>query len=856
MERQKLRPFIVRKGIPLFLVIALCLGLVACKQEPVQQADPTATTATQATTAPTETTAASVQATIMPTEETAEPTEAAASSTAATVKPTEATKAPTKETAKPTQTTRAKPTLVTRKPTAATKAPTPPTAKPTAATEAPTIAGSVYSQAVAAINKAGAVTMDITQKTTTRIGEERFTLTVNQILSYSQLNTDNPLVQMEEIFPDTPTVENYTEYYAQGTVYASGFRGKPAEAARRYVPVGMMDTTQYKEVTFQTEGNATIVRFASPIAGEHWAMPEGAKLVTATGSAKLDKAGKLLEMQYTITYNQGTVETTVETQAKLREEAQAVTLPAQKDTFRELSHIDALRVVSYAQARLQNLPSLTAKITEEKFSSKGRINTTYETYDLCHTEDGKLQYKDTILSGLGASMMQRENSYKNGKLQSKISATNTAAPDPLPETMTDQEAAARFYKKLILPTALPKYWESVTATDLNGVYFLEFTYTDQWAEEHHQSYCDNPQDSYTAKEKTGYFSVDKRTGIVTACGTRSECVHTKKTTVTHRNMALQSPSAAAYEALIGSPPAGKPETLAKPLLYKVTGTAGQEMWLFGTIHIGDDRTAYLPQEVYDALSASTSLALEFDNEKFEKRLQFDSDLAQQVNMAYFAQKQTKEYLDADVYELALKYIKASGNFVDQYGNDVTNMKVALWDNMISNFYLQLSHQYVAEKGVESRLTALAKAYKKPILEVESGLAQIQMLTGWSDDLQDLLLTNTLQTDWETYCQSSAELYELWCAGNEAALRERINRENTLPMLPQSIKEHFKSLLEEYDKGMNKDRNKKMLNTAITYLEGRQKVFFAVGLAHLLDDTSGLVDSLRQAGYTVELVNYS
>ena len=123
-------------------------------------------------------------------------------------------------------------------------------------------------------------------------------------------------------------------------------------------------------------------------------------------------------------------------------------------------------------------------------------------------------------------------------------------------------------------------------------------------------------------------------------------------------------------------------------------------------------------------------------------------------------------------------------------------------------------------------------------------------------LQDLLLTNTLQTDWDTYCQSSAELYELWCAGDEAALRERINQENTLPMLPQSIKEHFKTLLEEYDKGMNENRNKKMLNTAISYLEGQRKVFFAVGLAHLLDDTSGLVDGLRQAGYTVELVQYS
>ena len=46
-----------------------------------------------------------------------------------------------------------------------------------------------------------------------------------------------------------------------------------------------------------------------------------------------------------------------------------------------------------------------------------------------------------------------------------------------------------------------------------------------------------------------------------------------------------------------------------------------------------------------------------------------------------------------------------------------------------------------------------------------------------------------------------------------------------------------------------------LETAISYLESEETVFFAVGLAHLLVD-EGLVDTLREAGYTVELVTYS
>ena len=46
----------------------------------------------------------------------------------------------------------------------------------------------------------------------------------------------------------------------------------------------------------------------------------------------------------------------------------------------------------------------------------------------------------------------------------------------------------------------------------------------------------------------------------------------------------------------------------------------------------------------------------------------------------------------------------------------------------------------------------------------------------------------------------------------------------------------------------------LIKAAKEYLEGDDTVFFAVGLAHLLGET-GLVDALREAGYTVELVEY-
>ena len=56
--------------------------------------------------------------------------------------------------------------------------------------------------------------------------------------------------------------------------------------------------------------------------------------------------------------------------------------------------------------------------------------------------------------------------------------------------------------------------------------------------------------------------------------------------------------------------------------------------------------------------------------------------------------------------------------------------------------------------------------------------------------------------------------------------------------------------------MSHNRNDGMLEVLKGYLESGETVFVAVGLAHLLDETNGLVDTLRAAGYTVELVEFA
>jgi len=275
----------------------------------------------------------------------------------------------------------------------------------------------------------------------------------------------------------------------------------------------------------------------------------------------------------------------------------------------------------------------------------------------------------------------------------------------------------------------------------------------------------------------------------------------------------------------------------------------------GTIHIGDNRTAYLPDEIRKAFTASDALALECDSEAFDRQLEQDDALSEAVSSLYFYTDGTqgvKESLEEDDYALAEKLLKAVG------GNN-QNMPYAkpyLWSTLIEQFYLRQAYQLHGDQGVEERLTDWAEEESKEIWEIESSMEQLEMLTGFSTELQILMLEDMLQYDAAAYQTETMELYELWCAGDEAALRATIGEAWSDADMTEEEKTKYKHLIEEYNKAMSYDRNEGMLDTAVEYLESGKVIFYAVGLAHLLDSTNGLLSTLQEAGYTVERVTFA
>ena len=281
----------------------------------------------------------------------------------------------------------------------------------------------------------------------------------------------------------------------------------------------------------------------------------------------------------------------------------------------------------------------------------------------------------------------------------------------------------------------------------------------------------------------------------------------------------------------------------------MTGTDGQEMWLLGTIHIGDARTSYLPQEIYDAFDAADALAVEINSDAFDKEMEDNEELSDQVTAHYFYDDgtQTSDHVeDEELFGYAEMYLKATGN----YHMNAPYLKVNAWANSIDNFFLRQSYELSSTQGVDNQLIWRANNQGKEIREVESSLFQIEMLMGFSDGLQEQLLYEAVYADPYEYVDDTRELFEMWCAGDEAALIAYLTEEpDYTDMTDEEI-----SLVEEYNNAMGTDRNDDMHDVAVGYLESGDVIFYAVGLAHLLAE-DGLVNTLRDAGYTVELVTY-
>lgn len=279
-----------------------------------------------------------------------------------------------------------------------------------------------------------------------------------------------------------------------------------------------------------------------------------------------------------------------------------------------------------------------------------------------------------------------------------------------------------------------------------------------------------------------------------------------------------------------------------PLLYKATSDNGGEVWLFGSIHVGNDDMYPLPDYVNNAYNEADSLAVEVDVIDMEENAM--DYIADYQKVMYLDGTTIKDHISEDLYNDAVKILEDN----DYYTSMLDYYYPSMWSSFIEVFEYENSG-YDSKKGIDMHLLNLAKENKKNIVEIESASSQITLLGEFSEELQILQLEEVVAgyntEESKTYLK---DLVSAWTSGNEESITAIICEDSS----SEDYTEEEMKLLEEYNQKMLVDRNILMTDFAEKALKDGDSVFICVGTAHIVGE-GAMVDLLRDRGYTVEIV---
>jgi len=281
------------------------------------------------------------------------------------------------------------------------------------------------------------------------------------------------------------------------------------------------------------------------------------------------------------------------------------------------------------------------------------------------------------------------------------------------------------------------------------------------------------------------------------------------------------------------------ESSVDPLFWVVTSEEySGKVYLLGSMHACKKETFPLPEHIMTAYSEAESVAVECDTQNFEY------DRVQQVNanqyIIYSDGTRIKDHLSEEVYGGAVKRLTDLGLYRASY--DI--YKPILWPSLFDTYIVEqsgLSYDY----SIDEYFMTKAKTDGKELLEIESVEYQYEVMGGFSDELQEMMLEDYLpEGAIEEQITLFGQLYDRWASGDPTAASNEVSEEEWA-----EVPEEDKVCLEEYVGAMLENRNVRMTDAVESYIKRGMTVFMVVGTSHMVDKI-GIVNSLRERGYTV------
>jgi uncharacterized protein len=282
-------------------------------------------------------------------------------------------------------------------------------------------------------------------------------------------------------------------------------------------------------------------------------------------------------------------------------------------------------------------------------------------------------------------------------------------------------------------------------------------------------------------------------------------------------------------ALLGSS-ALPPEILSssqKSFLWKIQSKTSR-VYVLGSLHYSKKEIYPLSEKIEKAFDESDLLVVEADVNDIKK-----FDIQKFMTRALYAENDTLEkHVSPEVYEQVVKETSGLGIPLELI------VKQKPWFLALTLVALEsLKLGFDPNLGIDKYFLSKAEGGKK-ILELESLDYQLDLLSGFSDRDQELLLLYTL-ADLKILKQELGKLTQAWASGDTKSMES---------ILTRSVSED-KRLSPIFEKIIY-ERNMKMASKIEDFLRGSGTYFVIVGAGHLVGDR-GIIEILKGKGYLIE-----
>lgn len=265
----------------------------------------------------------------------------------------------------------------------------------------------------------------------------------------------------------------------------------------------------------------------------------------------------------------------------------------------------------------------------------------------------------------------------------------------------------------------------------------------------------------------------------------------------------------------------------KSFFWKVRSEANT-VYVLGSIHFAKEEIYPLRQVIENAFDQSDFLVVEANVSDIGK-----TDVQKLTELAFYTGDDTlAKHLSPEAYDRVKKGVEGLGippGIIDKQKPWFLAMTLQALESVRLGLDPKL--------GIDWHFLSKAQG-KKKVLELESLDYQIGVLSGFSDQEQELLLLYTLK-DFNMMEQDLDKMIKAWSSGDTKAMEFLMTR---------GVSEE-KRLSPIYEK-LIYERNRGMTVKMKNFLKSKETYFVIIGAGHLVG-SEGIIELLKRDGYRVE-----